>query len=138
MVRIWPRSTPAQPIGRRIVTASWCGSSSTHSTIPVALAQGEPHRLLTTLLDDKLDLTLIALYHERWEEDQTIDELKTHQRERPVLRSQTPGRGARVVRPDAGALHHSGADARSRGREWDRSAPALVHWGVEDPAVSIA
>jgi hypothetical protein len=54
---------------------------------------GEPHRLLTTLLDDELDPaeTLIVLYHERWEEEVTIDELKTHQRERPVLRSQTPG-----------------------------------------------
>ncbi len=54
---------------------------------------GEPHRLLTTLLDDQLDPAeaLIVLYHERWEEEVTIDELKTHQRERPVLRSQTPG-----------------------------------------------
>jgi hypothetical protein len=54
---------------------------------------GQPHRLLTTLLDDELDpaATLIALYHERWEQELTIDELKTHQRERPVLRSQTPG-----------------------------------------------
>jgi hypothetical protein len=54
---------------------------------------GEPHRLLTTLLDEVLDpaRTLIVLYHERWEEEVTIDELKTHQRERPVLRSQTPG-----------------------------------------------
>ena len=54
---------------------------------------GEPHRLLTTLLDEALDRaeTLILLYHERWEEELTIDELKTHQRERPVLRSQTPG-----------------------------------------------
>jgi Insertion element 4 transposase N-terminal/Transposase DDE domain len=54
---------------------------------------GESHRLLTTLLDDKLDpaKALIVLYHERWEEELTIDELKTHQRERPVLRSQTPG-----------------------------------------------
>src|SRR3954463_2446467 len=53
---------------------------------------GEPHRLLTTLLDETLDPgeTLIVLYHERWEEELTIDELKTHQRERPVLRSQTP------------------------------------------------
>lgn len=50
-----------------------------------------PHRLLTTLLDETLDpaVTLIELYHERWEEEVTIDELKTHQRERPVLRSQT-------------------------------------------------
>jgi hypothetical protein len=54
---------------------------------------GEPHRLLTTLLDDALDPAeaLIVLYHERWEEELTIDELKTHQRGRPVLRSQTPG-----------------------------------------------
>lgn len=54
---------------------------------------GEPHRLLTTLLDEELDpaKTLIAGYHERWEEELTIDELKTHQRERPVLRSQAPG-----------------------------------------------
>src|SRR5512135_3409119 len=53
---------------------------------------GQPHRLLTTLLDEALDAaeTLILLYHERWEEGLTIDELKTHQRERPVLRSQTP------------------------------------------------
>jgi hypothetical protein len=54
---------------------------------------GERHRLLTTLLDEALDPaeTLIVLYHERWEEEVAIDELKTHQRERPVLRSQTPG-----------------------------------------------
>jgi hypothetical protein len=54
---------------------------------------GEPHRLLTTLLDEALEPaeTLIMLDHERWEEELTIDELKTHQRERPVLRSQTPG-----------------------------------------------
>jgi hypothetical protein len=53
---------------------------------------GQRHRLLTTLLDAALDpaADLIALYHERWEEELTIDELKTHQRERPVLRSQTP------------------------------------------------
>lgn len=53
---------------------------------------GEKHRLLTTLLDANLDSaeTLIQLYHERWEEELAIDELKTHQRERPVLRSQTP------------------------------------------------
>ena len=49
------------------------------------------HRLITTLVDAKLDpaLTLIELYHVRWEEELTIDELKTHQG-RPVLRSQTP------------------------------------------------
>jgi hypothetical protein len=53
---------------------------------------GEKHRLLTTLLDADAHPaeTLIVLYHERWEEELAIDELKTHQRERPVLRSQTP------------------------------------------------
>jgi hypothetical protein len=30
------------------------------------------------------------LYHERWEEELAIDEVKTHERERPVLRSETP------------------------------------------------
>ena len=33
---------------------------------------------------------LVCLYHERWEAELTLDEVKTHQRERPVLRSQTP------------------------------------------------
>jgi hypothetical protein len=50
------------------------------------------HRLLTTLLDPEVDPAkdLIVLYHERWEEELAIDELKTHLRQRPVLRSQTP------------------------------------------------
>jgi hypothetical protein len=57
-------------------------------------------RTLTTLLDEKLDpaTTLIELYvegrpstHMRWEQELAIDELKTHQIQRPVLRSQTPG-----------------------------------------------
>jgi hypothetical protein len=59
---------------------------------PGRLGVGEKHRLLTTLLDARRHPAkrLIVLYHERWEEELTIDELKTHQRERPVLRSQTP------------------------------------------------
>lgn len=53
---------------------------------------GEKHRLLTTLLDARRHPAqrLIVLYHERWEEELAIDEFKTHQRERPVLRSETP------------------------------------------------
>jgi hypothetical protein len=52
----------------------------------------EKHRLLTTLLDEQRHpaATLVELYHVRWEEELAIDELKTHQQERPVLRSQTP------------------------------------------------
>lgn len=53
---------------------------------------GEKHRLVTTLLSAREHPAqrLIVLYHERWEEELSIDELKTHQRERPVLRSETP------------------------------------------------
>ena len=57
--------------------------------------RGKPdqkHRLLTTLLDEQKHpaLTLVELYHVRWEEELGIDEFKTHEIERPVLRSQTP------------------------------------------------
>ena len=53
---------------------------------------GQPHRLLTTLLDPELDpaTTLICLYHERWEEELAFDEIKVHLRTQPVLRSQIP------------------------------------------------
>jgi hypothetical protein len=53
---------------------------------------GQSHRLLTTLLDAHRHPAkrLIVLYHERWEEELTIDEFKTHLRQRPVLRSQRP------------------------------------------------
>lgn len=59
---------------------------------PGRTGDGEKHRLLTTLSDEDRDPArdLVVLYHERWEEERTLDELKTHQRERPVLRSQTP------------------------------------------------
>jgi hypothetical protein len=58
---------------------------------------GEEHRLLTTLTDEAPDPAegLVELYHVRWEQELAIDELKTHERERPgpdaVLRSRTPG-----------------------------------------------
>jgi len=59
---------------------------------PGRTGSGQRHRLLTTLLDAGRHPArrLIVLYHERWEEELAIDELKTHQRERPVLRSETP------------------------------------------------
>ena len=59
---------------------------------PTRTGCGEKHRLLTTLLDETLDpaVSLVELYHVRWEEELSIDELKTHEMERPVLRSQTP------------------------------------------------
>ncbi len=59
---------------------------------PGRTGDGQKHRLMTTLMDEHLDpaTDLVVLYHQRWEEEMTIDEWKTHQRERPVLRSQTP------------------------------------------------
>jgi Transposase DDE domain/Insertion element 4 transposase N-terminal len=68
----------------------------------------EVHRLYTTLLDEKAHPAkeLIALYHERWEEEIAIDEIKTHQLQRPVLRSKT----AEGVEQEVAALlicHHA-------------------------------
>jgi hypothetical protein len=51
------------------------------------------YRLVTTLLNPRVApaLDLIALYHERWEIELVIDEIKTHERvQRKVLRSKTP------------------------------------------------
>jgi hypothetical protein len=58
------------------------------------IAGVEPlYRLVTTLLDptETPATELAALYHERWEIEGTLDELKTHLRgARAVLRSKTP------------------------------------------------
>jgi len=58
------------------------------------IADAEPiYRLVTTILDhDKAPAAqLAALYHERWEIETALDELKTHLRgARIVLRSKTP------------------------------------------------
>jgi Insertion element 4 transposase N-terminal/Transposase DDE domain len=58
------------------------------------VAEAEPiYRLLTTLLDPTQApaVELAALYHERWEIETALDELKTHLRgARIVLRSKTP------------------------------------------------
>lgn len=53
---------------------------------------GELHRLVTSLqnIEQFPAEELIVLYHQRWEEELAIDELKTHLRQRPVLRSQRP------------------------------------------------
>jgi hypothetical protein len=64
---------------------------------PQRTGHGELHRLMTTLLDEYLYPAeeLILLYHERWEEELTLDEQKTHQDPRRAtkpanLRSETP------------------------------------------------
>src|SRR5438132_1193798 len=67
-------------------------SSGAPAAAAARTGSGQRHRLLTTLLDAGRHPArrLIVLYHERWEEELAIDELKTHQRERPVLRNETP------------------------------------------------
>ena len=64
---------------------------------PKRVACGQPHVLLTTLLDAKAHPAheLICLYHERWEIELTLSEQKTHQNPWRVtkpanLRSETP------------------------------------------------
>lgn len=66
-------------------------------TDPQRTGHGERHRLMTSLLDERLYPAheLILLYHERWEEELTFDEQKTHQDPRRAtksanLRSETP------------------------------------------------
>lgn len=64
---------------------------------PQRVGHGEEHVLITTLLDETQypASELILLYHERWEEEITFDEQKTHQDPRRAtkpahLRSETP------------------------------------------------
>src|SRR6266567_3544982 len=64
---------------------------------PQRVGHGQEHTLITTLLDAEQypAVELILLYHERWEEELTFDEQKTHQDPpRPgkatQLRSETP------------------------------------------------
>jgi len=59
---------------------------------PERVGHGEKHRLVTTLLDERQHPaeTLIVLYHQRWEEELAIDEIKTHLRNSATLRSHRP------------------------------------------------
>jgi Insertion element 4 transposase N-terminal/Transposase DDE domain len=62
--------------------------------------QPGPYRLLTTILDPATApaAELAALYHQRWEFETTLDELKTHQRgPKVVLRSRSPEMVAQEV-----------------------------------------
>jgi hypothetical protein len=64
---------------------------------PQRVGHGAVHVLITNLLEEDRDPAseLIVLYHERWEQESTYDEQKTHQNPRRVtkpaaLRSETP------------------------------------------------
>lgn len=95
---------------------------------PGRTGDGQKHRLMTTLSDERADpaADLVMLYHERWEEELTIDELKAHQRERVVLRSRTP---AGVVQELYGLLTAHGLVRRAM-------SAAAVRAGVAPRRVS--
>ena len=64
-------------------------------------ASGQTYRLVTTILDPELAPAseLAALYHQRWELEGVLDELKTHPRgAQRVLRSKTPAMVEQEVR----------------------------------------
>ncbi|MEU7162656.1 IS4 family transposase [Streptomyces chrestomyceticus] len=75
-------------------------AAGTHKAPPVRVrvieyqvdGQADVVRLITSLLDHEQypAAELAALYARRWEIELVFDEIKTHQRGRPVLRSQTP------------------------------------------------
>jgi hypothetical protein len=100
---------------------------------------GELHRLMTTILDPaELPASQAPLvYHERWEEELVIDELKTHLSGRPLLvRSKTP---AGVVQEIYGllmahyvirAVMHEAAVAQEV--DPDRLSFTNVVWTVRD------
>ena len=82
------------------------------------VTDAEPlYRLVTTILDPAKApaAELAALYHERWEIEGALAELKTHLRgAQVVLRSKSPGTGpAGVLGPAAGAFRGARAHARS-------------------------
>jgi hypothetical protein len=92
------------------------------------VTDAEPmYRLITTILDPKQAAAreLAALYHERWEIETALDELKTHLRgAQIVLRSKTP----ELVRQEfygllmahfaiRGLMHEAGPPRRRRSRQ---------------------
>jgi hypothetical protein len=69
------------------------------------------YRLVTSILDPEAApaAELAALYHQRWELESALDELKTHQRgPRAVLRSKTPRVWSRRCTPTCWSTTPSG------------------------------
>jgi len=105
------KTAPTLPVDQVLADGSWLSrlyaASDRHKRDPVVVrvveyaicdpgrpqAKGVTYRLLTTILDPTLApaAELAALYHERWEVEGALDELKTHQRgAQVVLRSKHP------------------------------------------------
>jgi hypothetical protein len=74
------------------------GLAAQASRGPGPASAGMVYRLITSILDPETApaVELAALYHQRWEVETTLDELKVHQRgPRAVLRSKTPTASAK-------------------------------------------
>jgi hypothetical protein len=96
---------PKIPVAKRgpLIAAARVGNPpSTNTALPVRVIEysipdadgpGELICLISTILDhtDTAAIELAAAYHERWEIENTFDEIKTHQRgDKRVLRSKKP------------------------------------------------
>lgn len=116
---------------------TWHSRAPTRAALPVRVVEytlpkvrdAEPrYRLVTTLLDPATApaAELAALYHERWEIEGTLDELKTHLKgAQAVLRSKTP----ELVRQEVWGLLLAHYAVRALLHEAAVTAPA----GPRDP-----
>ena len=103
------KTAPALPVDRVLADGSWLSRLDPDRVVgaPIVVrvleytiadpgrpqAAGQTYRLVTTILDPEAApaAELAALYHQRWELEGVLDELKTHQRgAQAVLRSKTP------------------------------------------------
>lgn len=93
-VLVWvPPTRPGQQTKYPVQHGLWVRILSYRVTDARLGEVGQVYRLVTTLLNPRVApaLELIGLYHERWEVELVIDEVKTHERlQRKVLRSKTP------------------------------------------------
>ncbi len=92
-VLAWVPPTPKGQALYRVQHGLWVRIISYRVTDERLGEPGQVYRLVTTLLNPRVApaLLLIGLYHERWEIELVLDEIKTHERvQRKVLRSKTP------------------------------------------------
>lgn len=92
-VLVWLPPTKKGDACYRVQTGMWVRIISYRLSDERLGEVGKVYRLVTTLLNPVTApaLALIELYHERWEVELVIDEIKTHERMgRKVLRSKTP------------------------------------------------
>jgi hypothetical protein len=88
LVQLKPNKNCCYPLRKPI----WVRIISYHVTDSRLGEVGKVYRLVTTLLNPRTAPAkdLVVLYHERWEVELVIDEVKTHERaQRKVLRSRT-------------------------------------------------